>query len=195
VITVWEKFKQAQEAVTSEAVASATIYRLTGGSEGASQATVRADVGQYLKMVVTHEANTTEIGDADVSTTLALNNLYKAVLALKPQGPEDSELFLATLGELHTLAEARRERLELSRGAVPPVMWAILSGGAVLTIAFAFFFGTKHVKSQVIMAGMLAAVIFMAVFVIIDINYQFTGELRVSLEPPQYTLTNLDSQD
>ena len=178
VITVWEKFKQAQEAVTSEASASATVYRLTGGTEGASQAAVRAAVRQYLKMVVTYEANTMEIGNADVSTTLALNSLYNAVLALRPQGPEDSDLFVATLGELHTLAEARRERLELSRGAVPPVMWAVLIGGAVLTIAFAFFFGTKHVRSQVIMAGMLAAVIFMSVFVIININYPFTGELR-----------------
>ena len=195
VITVWEKFKQAQEAVTSEASASATIYRLTGGTEGASQAAVRAAVRQYLKKVVTYEANTMEIGDADVSTTLALNSLYNAVLALRPQGPEDLDLFVATLGELHTLAEARRERLELSRGAVPPVMWAVLFGGAVLTIAFAFFFGTKHVRSQVIMAGMLAAVIFMSVFVIININYPFTGELRVSLEPLKYTLDNLDTQD
>ena len=36
------------------------------------------------------------------------------------------------------------------------------------------------------MTGMLAAVIFMSLFVVININYPFTGELKVSVEPLKY---------
>jgi hypothetical protein len=64
-----------------------------------------------------------------------------------------------------------------------------------LNIGFALFFGTKHLASQVIMAGMLSAVLFLSLFVIININYPFTGGLRVSLQPLQYTMDNLSRQD
>jgi hypothetical protein len=195
VITVWEKFKDAQDDVTSEASSAAAIYRLTGGIENTYRPAIRAAIQNYLTMVLTREANTMETGKADVSTNLALNSLYGATLASKPTGVEDSDVFQAMLGELHTLADARRGRLELSVGAVPSIMWAILFGGAILTIAFALFFGTKNGTAQVIMAGMLAAVIFMSLFIVININYPFTGELKVSMEPLEYTLDNLASQD
>jgi hypothetical protein len=38
-------------------------------------------------------------------------------------------------------------------------------------------------------------VIFMALFVIININFPFTGDVKVALEPLQYTLDNFSSQD
>jgi hypothetical protein len=50
------------------------------------------------------------------------------------------------------------------------------------------------VTSQVVMAGMLSAILFTSLFVIININYPFTGDLRVSMEPLQYTLDTLSSQ-
>jgi hypothetical protein len=195
VISVWEKFKDAEGDVTAEAASADSIYRLTGGFESTNRPALQAAVRHYLTLVLAREANTMETGQADVSTNIALNDLYSAVLAAKPTDVEESDVFSATLDELRSLAEARRERLELSRGAVPPIMWSVLAGGAILNIAFALFFGTKHVISQVIMAGMLAAVIFMSLFVVININYPFAGGLKVSLEPLKYTFENLSSQD
>jgi hypothetical protein len=157
VITVWEKFKDAEDAVTSEAAAASAIYRLADGVESAYQPALKTAIRQYLTMVLKGEARTMQVGDVDVPTNLALNRLYSATLAAKPVGLEDSDVFQGILGELQLLAEARRERLELSRGAVPPIMWSVLIFGAILNVGFAFFFGTKHVTSQVVMAGMLSA--------------------------------------
>jgi hypothetical protein len=195
VITVWEKFKQAEESVTSEAASAAAIYRLTDGLSATSQPALKSAIQAYLEVVLARESKTMEVGEADVSTSRALNHVYKAILAAKPVGVEDSDVFQAVLVEVHTLAEARRERVELSRGAVPPIMWLVLFAGALLNVGFALFFGTKHLASQVIMAGILSAVMFLSLFVIININYPFSGGLRVSLEPLQYTLDNLSTQD
>jgi hypothetical protein len=195
IITVWEKFKDAEDAVTAEAASTAGIYRLADEFESTYRPALQAGVRHYLTSVLGREADTMETGQADVSTTIALNNLYTSVLAAKPTNAKESDMFSATLDDLRLLAEARRERLELSRGAAPPILWSVLVGGAILNIAFALFFGTKHVMSQVIMTGMLAAVIFMSLFVVININYPFTGGLKVSVEPLKYTLENLSSQD
>jgi Protein of unknown function (DUF4239) len=194
VITVWEKFKDAQDQVTSEAAAAAAIYRLADGIDKPYQPALKTAVSHYLAMVLAREARTMEIGAPDVSTNAALDRLYSATLAAQPSSVEDSDVFQGILGELQLLSDARRERLELSRGAVPPIMWSVLIFGAILNIAFAFFFGTRYIASQVAMTGILAAVIFISLFVIINLNFPFTGGLKVSMDPLEYTLAIMSSQ-
>jgi hypothetical protein len=41
------------------------------------------------------------------------------------------------------MTEARRSRLIAAEGAVPNVIWLVLLGGAVVTIAFTFFSAWK----------------------------------------------------
>jgi hypothetical protein len=38
-----------------------------------------------------------------------------------------------------------------AEGAVPNVIWLVLLGGAVVTIAFTFFFGMESLQSQTFM--------------------------------------------
>jgi hypothetical protein len=195
VITVWEKFKDAQNQVTVEAAAAAAVYRLTNGIDRPYQPALKAAVRHYLTAVLINEARSMKIGAADLSTSLALNSLYSATIAAKPTSVEGSDMLLGILSELKELSEARRERLELSGGAVPGLVWVALLFGALVTITFALFFGTKHVTSQAAMSGMLAAVVFVSLFVIMNFNHPFIGGLRVSMEPLQYTLDTLSSQD
>ena len=55
----------------------------------------------------------------------------------------------------------------------------MLFGGAVVTILFTFFFGTSNLRAQVLMTGLLAAVIFSELLTIIAIDWPFTGPVRV----------------
>jgi hypothetical protein len=192
VITIWEKFKDAQDQVTSEATAAAAIYRLAEGVDKPYQMMLKEAVSHYLTVALTREAHTMEIGAPDAATNTALNELYSATIAAKPSNVEDSDTFQSILGELQLLSEARRERLELSRGAVPPIMWSVLLFGAILNVAFALFFVTEHVTSQVAMTGLLA-VIFISMFVVINLYFPFTGGLKVALDPLQYTLATRSS--
>ena len=49
--------------------------------------------------------------------------------------------------QLDIIARARRARLIASEGTVPGMIWALLFGGAALTIAFTFFFGTRSLSA------------------------------------------------
>jgi hypothetical protein len=51
------------------------------------------------------------------------------------------------------LTQARRIRLHLSTGIVPGLLWLVLYSGAVLTVGFTFFFGTKNLPAQVMMTA------------------------------------------
>ena len=50
-----------------------------------------------------------------------------------------------------------------------------------MTVGFTFFFGLENLRAQVLMSGMLALVIFLALFVAMSIDHPFTGP--VSVEP------------
>jgi high-affinity Fe2+/Pb2+ permease len=85
--------------------------------------------------------------------------------------------------QLDALTQARRSRLHLAVGIVPSMLWAVLTLGGVLTVGFTFFFGTKNLRAQILMTGILSILVFMSLFVIISINHPFTGPVHVDSEP------------
>ena len=90
--------------------------------------------------------------------------------------------------QLDGVTQARRARLHLATGIVPGMLWAVLVLGGVLTVGFTFFFGTRNLRAQVLMTGILSLIVFMGLFVIVSINHPFTGPAHIDSEPLQAVL-------
>ena len=89
--------------------------------------------------------------------------------------------------QLDVITQARRTRLIASDGTVPGVIWTLLFGGAVLTIAFALFFGTRSLLAQSVMMALLSALIFSELLAIAVIDRPFSGAVKVQ----PHALTNV----
>jgi hypothetical protein len=63
----------------------------------------------------------------------------------------------------------------------------------VLTISFTYFFGTENVVTQSLMTGVLAALIFSALLVIVAIDRPFTGAVVVPTESIQTVLQEFEA--
>ncbi len=120
-----------------------------------------------------------------------LTALDAATLACNPHTPRDTVILTELLTQLDTITQDRRTRLLLATGVVPGVLWVGLFAGAAVTLAFTFFFGSRSVYAQALMTGMLAAVIFMALFVIVEIAHPFTGPVSVGPLALQMSLETL----
>ena len=125
------------------------------------------------------------------ATTAKLNALYAELVGLRPSDPHDIDLHQDLLHELDKLSEARRERLVMAQGTVPSTIWFVLFLGGLLTISFTYFFGTQNEFTQCLMTGVLSALIFAAILVIIAIDRPFTGAVVVSKDPIQAVLEDL----
>jgi hypothetical protein len=182
VIVVWEKFSDAEAAVVQEAGASATIYRLAAGPDPAMVAT-RAALGNYLTLAINRDwpSMANETGSHEV--TKALDALYAAALRLADDGSRRPAALTEMFRQLDALTQARRIRLHLAVGIVPGVLWLVLFCGAIMTVGFTFFFGTKNLSAQVMMTGVLSALVFMGLLVIVSIDHPFTGPAFVGNEP------------
>ncbi len=178
VIVVWERFHDAETAVAQEAGAVASLYRLSAGL-GAEGAPLHDGLGAFVRTTIEEEWPALSRGVTSLRETRAINELYALALATPPQ-PRELVVLPQILAQLNQLTAARRECDVLAEGVVPDVVWVVLALGAISTVGFTFFFGTRNLSAQVLMTGALAFMIFMGLLVILSINRPFTGEVSVT---------------
>jgi Na+/melibiose symporter-like transporter len=180
IIVVWERFSDAENNVAKEAGAAANIYRLSRGINGEPGIALRGALTNYLRTVISDDWPAMERGRASTSAQEALDGVYKALLT--PESPErrDTALVSEILHQLDTITEVRRARLSAAVGLVPGVIWPILFGGAVITIAYTFFFGSRNLGAQTLMTGMLSTIIFSGLLTAIVIDRPFAGVVKVT---------------
>jgi hypothetical protein len=188
VIVVWEKFRDAENAAVQEAAGVVAIARLSGGLDTKSGGFVRERLTDYAQAAIADDWPAMANGKASPRVGQALDALYAAVLSVNPGTPRESATMAALLTELDVVTQGRRTRLVLASGVVPGVLWMVLFVGAVVTLTFTFFFGTRSVRAQSLMSGMLALVTFMGLFVVVEIDHPFTGPVKVDPQAMQLAL-------
>ncbi len=188
VIVVWEKFRDAETAVSQEASAVVAIYSLSGALDTDAGGVVRQRLTGYVQAVLADEWPAMARGKRSPQAGRALSAVYAAAFDATPHSPRGSAIMTELLNQLDAVVQGRRTRLALASGIVPSVLWPVLFTGAVVTLSFTFFFGSRSIRAQALMTGMLAVVIFMALFVVVAIDYPFTGPVSVGPEPMQTAL-------
>jgi len=180
IIVVWQRLSDAENNVSREAGAAATIYRLSQGINGQPGIALRGALTNYLRAVISDGWPAMERGSASTSARQALDGVYKALLTFESSEQRDTALVSEILHQLNTLTEMRRARLSAAVGLVPGLIWPILFGGAVITIAYTFFFGSQNLGAQTLMTGMLSLIIFSGLLTAIVIDKPFAGVVKVT---------------
>ncbi len=190
IIVVWEKFSNAEDIVAQEAGAAETIFRLSHGIDNETGAELRDALGKYLAIAVAIDWPAMDRGTMGAQTRparQALDNVYSSLLKIVGMQNVSTVLVSDIMRQLDIIAQARRARLIASEGTVPGVIWALLFGGAVLTIGFTFFFGARSLSAQTVMTRILSILIFSELLAIVAIDRPFSGAVKV--EPR--SLTNI----
>lgn len=190
VIAVWEKFSEAQNAVTDEAAAIAALHHFTEGTEPETIA-MQAALAKYLKAAIDEEWPAMSREGESPATDHALDALYQATIALNRNG----SMGTATMAEIFRLVDevtaARRVRLHLATGLVPNVIWVALFMGALLTVGFTLFFGSENPVAQVSMTGVLSVLVTTGLVVILSIDHPFTGPVYIHPDPLTSVLSEI----
>jgi hypothetical protein len=191
VVVVWEKFRDAEAAVGQEASAVVAIHRLAEGLGGTVGEATQQRLGDYVETVIVDDWPAMARGRISRRAGQALDRLYAAVLTTNPATPRDAAIMSQMLTDLRSVTQSRRTRLLLATGVVPGVLWLVLFAGAVVTLCFALFFGSPSLRAQTLMSGLLAAIIFMALYVAVEIDHPFTGPVSVTPEAMRLALETL----
>ncbi len=190
IVVVWEKFNDAEATVEREAGAAATIYHLTSGLGAPQGKAVHDALTVYLKSVVREEWPAMGAARANRPTWQALSAIYAALLLPDSAAQSDSALKAEIFHQLDSLTQARRSRLLAAEGDVPGPVWFILFGGAMLTIVFTFFFGTRNLRAQTLMTALLTILIFSELLVAVALDRPFTGGIKETPDAIEHVLAD-----
>jgi hypothetical protein len=164
----------------ARAGAAENLYRLSQGLGDFSGADLRKSVAAYLlKAAMADDWPAMDKGTvhAGGAAKQALDAIYRMLSVVNDQ--RNRAIVAEIFSQLDRITEARRSRLIAAEGAVPDVIWLVLLGGAVVTIAFTFFFGMESLRAQTVMTALLAFLIFSELLVVIVIDRPFTGNVKV----------------
>ena len=191
IIVVWQKFNDAETNVVQEAGAATTIYRLSQGIGERPGVDIRNSVTNYLKVAIAADWPAMQRGAAgSQAARQALNAIYETLLASDVGQRAGNPVMSELLYQLDLMTQARRARLIAAEGTVPDLLWLVLVGGAVVTVVFTFFFGTRNLRAQIMMTGLLALLISSELLIVVAIDRPFTGTVKV--EPTALALVLAD---
>ena len=105
-----------------------------------------------------------EQGSSSPKAWDTLDELRGTILGLDPptdaqQVPYGQARYNEMLVQLHGVGDARRERLLAASEGLPTILWVVLIGGGVITIAFTYLFGLDNTLVHTLMVASLAMTI------------------------------------
>jgi hypothetical protein len=179
----WAQFSETADGVTREANALGDLYRDAGVFGDPAGLTVREHLRRYAEAVIDDEWPAMVGGQASPRAAEAFEALWGAYLTIDPRNARESTALDRSTDRLADLADLRRDRLLNSRLNVPPLMWGLLVGGAVVVVGFTGLFGVAEIRVHIMMAAILACMVTYILYAILALDLPFSTDARISPEP------------
>ncbi len=179
-VATWESYTHAQDLVDREAADVGNIYRDTVGLPGAMGDSIRADLQQYVRLVVDDEWPTQRKGDVPTSGWQPLYRLHAAIATLHPETMGEQVVEAELLRVLNELYGARASRLSAVDGHIPDVVWGLILLGGMITTGYTYLFGFRHFTMHIVMTAAVSVSLALVMVLIIALDWPFRGEVSIS---------------
>jgi hypothetical protein len=191
VITLWGKVDDAQRTTEAEAT---NLLALAGGSGvfgTAVQEQIRAGVIAYNTDVVDHWSARIH-GEASDAVRQDLGGLVTTVGALRPETEaqrafvDNAVVRLGRAAELRAAAVDRAQEQQL-----PGVLWIAVLGGSVIVLGLSLTCGVRDSALQGILLAGLTVTVGINLFLVVELNYPFYGDIAIGPDSYQDVVTTL----
>ena len=112
--------------------------------------------------------------------TDTLDRMWVMYSSYIPKDAAQQVFYEESVRKLNDLGEARRNRLMDANTGVHPILWLVLLSGGLVTMTFISFFGAESLRTQLIMAILLAALVGLILFTVSVMDYPFTGDVAIN---------------
>jgi hypothetical protein len=178
-IAVWEQWNAAQDVASDEANELAGIFWFAHALPQPEGRHIQELARSYAEVVVEEEWPLMEQGRSSPKAWDTLDELRGTILGLDPPTGAQLVRYNQVLEQLHALGDARRERLLAASEGLATILWVVLIGGGVITIAFTYLFGLENTVVHTLMVAALAMILSSSLFTVAALDYPFKGDVRI----------------
>jgi len=181
VIVVWQQFNDAEVNAENESSVALLLYKdiITYPNKVASKTMQEVYLGYLRKSVEQPEERPNQRSYEESMVTI--NQLLLIIDGVIPESSHEQILYTQILQNMNELTKYRNLRHQADFSTLPSVIWIGVLVGAIMTIGFTFLFGTENVWAHITMVSLLAALIAVVIYVVIELEYPMIGNVKVSI--------------
>lgn len=186
IIIAWSQFLDAKRSVYQEVTYLSELWRDAQVFPEPNRQQIQMKLLAYAEAVVNFEWKSMELtGKASPVASEAYRDLWQCYYDLIPQGTRAEIYYGTSLTQLNEVGRHRRQRIMESRSNLPGSLWVFLICGGFITVFFTYLFGARHVWLQGVVIALLTWLITFGLFLILSLQYPFTGDLSIKPLPFQ----------
>ena len=102
------------------------------------------------------------------------------------------DAYHAAIDGVTTTSEARASRAAASTRGLPVVMWFLVIGGGMLTIAFAYLFDIAGLVPQMIFTAGLTVMVVLLLYAVYQLEFPFSRGERIEPDAFRFALARFD---
>jgi hypothetical protein len=191
-LLVWQQYDAAEKMAESEAAHVEQLYHLAQGFREPERGEIRENVVSYARSVVEEEWPLMREGRTSPRAAEHADELRDSIQDFQPRTEAEHALRSEGLSELDELDEARALRLLEVREGLPPILWAVLIVGGVITVAFTFLFGMEAPRLHMLAVAALTVIVSLIIYTIGVLDFPFNSGLRVEPEAFELVLREIE---
>ena len=177
--TVWTAYGEAQANVDLEASSLRDLYRTADALPEPQRTQLKLDARAYAEAVIDHDWPEMADGKVPEGSHLINEAMWKTVTTLKPDSQTAVVYTSEVLNQLTTLTEHRRTRMLQSVYKLPPIFWAVLIIGGIVTVLSAATFGARSTALHAFQVTSFTLLVTLVLLAISDVNLPFQGWIHI----------------
>jgi len=189
---VWNSFRSAQETEEEEANCLVTVFRLAQGLPGDAGDRIRRMARHYAEVMINIEWREMEHESTSDEGRKIVDDLWKLLGSVQPQNASEQIALDHALFELGNMSEHRRIRLLQSRSKLPPILWAVLLAGAIVSVISICLFGLEDFFLHAVQVFAITFLLALVLVAIEDIDRPYQGSIHVEPTGFRFALETFD---
>jgi hypothetical protein len=181
-VTAYQGVSEAGANVTREAAALSALYEDVSRYPEPHAQNLRWLLRDYTRYVIKYAWPLQQRGIIPEEGTIRAAAFHDKLLDFEPQTPAQEILHAEALRQLNHFLECRRMRLYSVRSALPASMWGVMILGAIFNIVLCWLFDMRFF-TNLLLGGILAAYLGTMMYLIVDMNQPFRGDVSITAEP------------
>ena len=180
VFATWSDFDNSKKNVEKEASKLQIIFLDAQTFPDPVKKNIQNLVMYYSAKVCDEEWKTMENGEFSTTTRDSFLKLWEEFGKIDVKSLSNPVAYEESFKSLNELGEYRRLRVFDVNNTIPALIWVIVIIGAVISVAYTYFFGSKSIKAQYIMTASLATTISLVLLLIFILDHPFTGYNKIT---------------
>jgi hypothetical protein len=190
---VWTNFRAVESNAEQESNCLVNLYRLAMTLPDPQRRRIQQLARGYATDVLNREWH--EMENGETMGRGITQPLWNALAEIEPKTAAEQVGMSQAFSELREITERRRIRELQSRSQLPPLLWAVLIAGALVTVISSCLFGVENFKLHLVQMAFLSFLLALVLVAIGDIDSPFWGPVRVSPDGFRYAIQTFDRME